>query len=273
MQAMLRCFFVWLLLVLGTGSLLAGPDREAAWIEDARLAAVFQEKGLTGCFVLWDPERQSGVVHNLARAQQRLTPASTFKIPNTLIGLATGAVADVDTILPYGGKPQFLKVWERDMSLREAIKVSNVPIYQELARRIGLKQMGEYLTRFNYGNAETGAVVDRFWLSGPLAISAIEQVVFLNKLAHGQLPVPSSMQETVAEIILLEVQSDARLHGKTGWLMEQQPELGWFVGWVRKNEVIYPFALNVDLLEPGAGAERIPLAKACLAALQVWPAD
>ena len=49
----------------------------------------------------------------------------------------------VDEVLPYGGKPQPRKEWERDMGLREAIKMSNVPIYQELARRIGIVRMRE----------------------------------------------------------------------------------------------------------------------------------
>jgi len=68
-------------------------------------------------------------------------PASTFKIANTIIALETGVVKDENEIIPYGGRP--FKHWEKDMSMREAIALSAVPIYQELARRIGLERYRE----------------------------------------------------------------------------------------------------------------------------------
>ena len=69
------------------------------------------------------------------------------KVANSLIGLSTGAVRSADEVLPYGGKPQRFKAWEHDMSLRDAIKASNVPVYQELARRIGLERMRANVSR------------------------------------------------------------------------------------------------------------------------------
>ena len=101
------------------------------------LEKLFKEAGVNGTFVLFDVAADRLVIHNQQRAEKRFIPASTFKIANSLIGLSTGAVASVDEVLPYGGKPQPFKAWEQDMSLRDAIKVSNVPVYQELARRIG----------------------------------------------------------------------------------------------------------------------------------------
>ncbi len=65
-------------------------------------------------------------------------PASTFKIANTLIGLDQGAAKDVHEVVGFRGQPQPVKEWERDMSLRDAIAMSNVAIYQALARRVGL---------------------------------------------------------------------------------------------------------------------------------------
>jgi len=38
--------------------------------------------------------------------------------------------------LPHGGKPQPIKTWERGMGLREAIKMSNVPVYNEIVKKI-----------------------------------------------------------------------------------------------------------------------------------------
>jgi beta-lactamase class D len=123
----------FLFLVVSLSSLSARSYREAPELE-----RFFSDKGVQGTFALLDPATDTVIVSNEARAKQRFTPASTFKIANSLLGLDTAAVKSVDEVLPYGGKPQPFKAWERDMNLRDAIKASNVPIYQELARRIGL---------------------------------------------------------------------------------------------------------------------------------------
>ena len=70
------------------------------------------------------------------------------------------------------------------MSMREAIAASAVPIYQELARRIGLERYAVWLRRLDYGNCQTGNNVETFWLDGPLEISAIEEARFCAKLAR-----------------------------------------------------------------------------------------
>ena len=229
------------------------------------MGELFRAQALTGTFVLFDREADTMLVWNETRARKRFTPASTFKIANSLIGLDTGAVKDVDEILPYGGKPQPFKQWEHDMGLREAIKISNVAIYQELARRIGLERMRTGVKKLGYGNTEIGEVVDHFWLDGPLAISAVEQTQFLSRLVDGKFPVTSQAIAAVKEITLLEKTDAYELHGKTGWLFEEK--LGWWVGWVERGGKAYPFALNIDLPSDADAAKRIPLGRECLRSL------
>src|SRR5688572_22755284 len=106
-------------------------------LEVPELGKAFDAEGVSGTFVLFDVGADTMQVFNRPRAEERFVPASTFKIVNALIGLKTGAVRDVEEVLPYGGKPQPIAAWEKDMSLRDGMRVSNVPVFQELARRIG----------------------------------------------------------------------------------------------------------------------------------------
>jgi beta-lactamase class D len=239
----------------------------AEWKESAQLAQLFKKEGVTGTFVVHDVTADTYIVHDRKRADTRYIPASTYKIPNSLIGLSTGTVASVDEVLPYGGKPTRRPEWARDMSLRDAIKVSNVPVFQGLARRIGMERMREGLRKLNYGNMDPGAVVDNFWLEGPLKISAVEQTVFLDKLAQEQLPFPKASMAAVREIIRQE--GAAELYAKTGWaaLPKQPADIGWWVGWVKKDGKLYTFALNIDIPDDAVGAKRVPLGKAGLQAL------
>ncbi len=245
----------------------AGQAAALDWRDSPEVGALFRAQGVEGTFVLYDAAAERYVGHDRERAERRLVPASTFKIPHTLIGLSVGAVRDVDEVLPYGGRPQWIKQWEQDMSLREAIRVSNVPIYQELARRIGLERMRAQLAALDYGNGETGGVVDRFWLEGPLRISALEQVRFLCRLARGQLPFPERAQTAVREIVRLEQGDGWTLYGKTGWAMDVQPQTGWWVGWVEKGARPYCFALNMDMKNAEDAARRMELGRASLRAL------
>lgn len=238
----------------------------AEWKESPELARLFKQENVSGTFIVHDLAQDSYTVHDRRRAETRYVPASTYKIPNSLIGLATGVVANVDQVLPYGGGPTRRPEWAQDMSLRDAIRISNVPVYQGLARRIGLERMKEGLRQFGYGNMDPGAVVDTFWLDGPLKISAHEQTLFLDKLVRDALPVPKAAMAAVRDILRQE--GSAELYAKTGWgVPPDGKEIGWWVGWVKKDGKLYTFALNLDIPDNETGAKRVPLGKASLQAL------
>ena len=251
--------------------LWASLAHAADWHESPDVARLFEAAGARGTFVLYDLAADRLAGFDQARAETRFLPASTFKIPNTLIGLATGAVSGVDEELPYGGQPQPFPAWEHDMGLREAIRISNVPIYQALARRIGLARMAEHVARLDYGNGDIGGAVDRFWLSGPLAISAVEQTRFLARLLRDELPYPADIQARVRAIVPAETGPGWELAGKTGWATQSAPQLGWWVGWVKNGERRYTFALNMDIARAEDLPKRLELGKAALRALGALP--
>lgn len=238
------------------------------------IAEIFNASKIEGTFVLYDADENKLTGFNKARAETRYIPASTFKIPHTLIGLATGAVSNVDEVLyQHDGKPKMLMSWEQDMGLRQAMSTSNVHAYQVLSRRITVGPMQENIKTLNFGNNFIGQSVETFWLDGSLKISAVEQAMFLARLAHGQLPYPAGVQADVREIIKLETGNGWTLYGKTGWAGRDQPGIGWLVGWVEQGKKIHSFALNIDVPQdtvppalPSALAKRIDIAKASLRA-------
>ncbi len=259
-------------LLAGTAlaALLLWPDAAGAAIEErADLKPLFDEQRTPGTFVLYDVAENTYRIYDRRRAERRYRPASTFKIANSLIALETGAVKDETEVIPYGGKPQPFKAWEKDMGLRDAIRASNVPVYQEVARRIGLARMSAGVKNLGYGNRNIGTVIDRFWLDGPLLICALEQAAFLARLARQKLPISARSQAIVRDILFIEETGGARLYGKTGWISEPKPQLGWWVGWVERGGRIYAFALNIDMATDADTAKRIPLGRALLAKLGV----
>ncbi|MFG3714619.1 class D beta-lactamase [Micromonospora sp. NPDC047730] len=256
-----------------TAATAAAPSPAAPAVETRDdLASLFRQAGLQGTFVLYDVTAARVVMVDRARAERRFIPASTFKVPHSLIALETGVVRDEHEKVPYGGRPQRVAAWERDMGLRDAVRVSNVPVFQELARRIGPEREREWLRRLGYGNGEVGAAVDQFWLRGPLTISADEQARWLARLAQGELPADRGHQATVRDILRLERTATHTLYAKTGQTDATEPGTGWWVGWVERGDRLYCFALNVDIRTDADADKRLPLGRQLLHRLGALPA-
>jgi bla regulator protein BlaR1/beta-lactamase class D len=209
-------------------------------------------KNTEGAFVLYDLKTHRYLRHNPTRCQQRLTPHSTFKIPNSLIGLETGVIANADFVIPWDRKmypPEqaVIEEWNRDHNLRSAIKYSVVWYYRELAKRVGEARMKKMMKSLNYGNQDISGGIDRFWLNSSLKISANEQVEFLKKLYTETLPVSQRSMNIVKDILVLEKTTEYTLSGKTGGGPRGNGlYLGWFVGYLQTKDNVYFFAINVD---------------------------
>ncbi|MCB1718370.1 MAG: class D beta-lactamase, partial [Candidatus Competibacteraceae bacterium] len=164
----------------------SAPAQSAA--PDAGLGAIFARHGVDGG--LWVENLAGTEVHSWRpkACEQGFLPASTFKILNSLIALEVGAVADVDEELAWDGVDRGWTEWNRDHSMRTAIRVSAVWFYQELARRVGAERMRELVAKAGYGNRDVAGAIDTFWLDGAIRITPREQVAFLERLYRGDLP-------------------------------------------------------------------------------------
>jgi beta-lactamase class D len=240
----------------------AGLSRAAAgtWSPELRpdWAAAFRDAGVAGTLVVRELRSGRWLASDTTRALRRLLPASTFKIPNSLIALETGVLADEGQVLPWDGVERLIADWNRAHTLRSALRVSCVPVFQGFARGIGAERMTALLDSMDYGNALIGGGIDRFWLDGELAISAVEQVDFLSRLAGLELPLSQRSQRIVREALIVEAAPEWVLRAKTGWAARREPTHGWWVGWVEREDAVWVFALNLDL----RGEQDLPLRQA-----------
>ncbi|HEX8502505.1 MAG TPA: penicillin-binding transpeptidase domain-containing protein, partial [Pyrinomonadaceae bacterium] len=169
----------------------AGAAREAA---PADLASYFKPFP-AGAFVLYDLKRDRYLRHDEARCRERFSPFSTFKIPNSLIGLDSGVIPDAEYVIKWDAKkyPAFdrdtlpFSAWWQDQTLRTAFKRSVVWYYRELALRVGEQRMRDYVRKLRYGNEDASGPLNGFWLRSTLQVSADEQVDFLRRLYREEL--------------------------------------------------------------------------------------
>lgn len=207
-----------------------------------------------GCtFVLMEDSGDIKTILNVKRARQPFTPYSTFKIPNTLIALDVGVVSNLKQPLSYNKEQYPVQSWwpeiwyKAPLPIRPAFQNSAVPIYQEIANKIGKARMQEYLNGFEYGNRDISSGLDTFWLNGSIQISALQQVQFLKRLFDGELPISDATLQTFKQVMLKEQTEDYTLYAKTGGGgMAKNKAIGWYVGMLERNGKSWYFAVNVD---------------------------
>ncbi|MFJ2993347.1 OXA-62 family carbapenem-hydrolyzing class D beta-lactamase [Pandoraea sp. NPDC087047] len=215
--------------------------------ERADWGKFFAAENAKGTIVVLDGKTQTYQAFDSARAEQRMSPASTYKIFNSLLALESGALNDEREIIPWDGKPRRMKTWNAAMDLRTAFRVSCLPCYQVVSHKIAREYAQAKLDTVGYGNRTIGSVADTYWVDDSLRISAREQVDFLQRLARGTLPFSARTQDIVRQISIVEANGDFVLHGKTGWFVNKKHDIGWWVGWLERDGNLTMVALNMDM--------------------------
>lgn len=208
----------------------------------------------TGCVVIRSLQTGETWVSDHDECGIRTPPASTFKIPNTLIALETGVITDVDRVVEWDGTPQPIQPWNADHSTRSAMRESVVWFYRDVARRIGKERMHAQLQRIGYPRDFEGSV-DLFWLDERMHISPLEQVSFLSKLFGGRTVANPRNVAIVRDLLLhperyvhgfsdlpLEWPAGAELRAKTGNAFREDRHTSWLVGEARCGDETFVFA-------------------------------
>lgn len=212
-----------------------------------QIKILFDKTNTLGVIVINYGKKTEVYGNSLDRAKTEYVPASTFKMLNALIGLEHNKVTPTE-IFKWNGEKKSLVEWEKDMTLGEGMKVSNVPLYQQLARRIGLELMRNEVKRTNFGNNNIGKKVDDFWLVGPLKITPIQEANFGYRLATKTLPFKQSVQAEVQKMAFLDEINGKKVYGKTGLGADGNTKVGWFTGWVeQRNGNKIAFSLNMNM--------------------------
>lgn len=247
LKTMMRHPLSWLLLLCVLG--VAGKSQASC--------------GVDCTWVLTSDNQGLIEVLNPQRADEAMPPFSTFKIALALIALDAGVVEELEQPLTFDPQLDPVERWwpkpwyAKPLPLREAFQVSALPVFRQLARQIGEQAMTSRLHDFDYGNADISSGIDRFWLDSHLKISARAQMAFIQRLARGELPVTADSLSLFKQVMLVEASEDYRLYAKTGaGLLAPGMALGWYVGFVEKDDDRFYFALNMDAQSTAAAQKK-----------------
>jgi beta-lactamase class D len=238
------------------------------------LKDLFEGQNLYGQILIYDESSNQYTSSDFEVAKTKFSPASTFKIPNTIVGLESGLYAE-NSIFKYDGEKRMLEAWEKDLTFREAFQESCVPCYQEIARKVGVNQMRTILDSMKYPGMDfDNTNLDKFWLAGESAISPLEQVDFLRRLMTKQFPLKDGTLKSLKNIMAVDTTENGIMYAKTGFGDNEGKDLGWYIGYIQKpKNRIYFATLIRPITDYDQGvflAERKTLTFNVLRTLGFW---
>ncbi len=260
-----------LLLIIAVLGLTAFKQKETAEIRND-FKKYYDRYNVKGSFVLYDPQADKFIFYNQDQFEQTFSPASTFKICNSLIGLETGVIKDENFVISWDSVTRQNPNWNSDHNLKTAFKNSTVWYYQELARRVGGQQMKQWLDKANYGNADTSGGIDKFWLTGGLRISPKQQIDFLRRLRDNQLAFSKRSVDILKNIMIVKDTLDYVVRAKNGWGGQDNKDVGWYVGYLETKGKVYYFTSciqSTDMNNKEFSKARIEIVDLILADLKL----
>lgn len=213
---------------------------------------ILQKADHIGSILIFDPLEKHSYSNDFLHADSAFIPASTYKIPHSIIALELNIVASESTLFKWSGETFSITNWNQDLTFKEAFAFSCVPCYKKIALKIGAKRMKLMLDKLNYpGMVFTEQDIDQFWLQGHSKISQREQIDFMERFVQKQLPISARTQHIVENILINEENKNYVLRAKTGLSANGW---GWFVGYITVGKQIWYFATHIK-----AKAEFNPL--------------
>ncbi|AHM60746.1 beta-lactamase [Flammeovirgaceae bacterium 311] len=233
-----------------------------------------------GSITVYDHNKGVWILSDSADAYKETLPASTFKIINLLIALEEGVIRDENEIMRWPGKTDttlygYRPDIYRDMTVKEAFEVSAVWAFLDLANRIGKDKYAQYLRASGYGNGNIREAGEDFWNFGTFGISPVNQVQFMKNVYEGKTPFSKRNIDILKRVMLTETADAYSISAKTGWTREGGINVGWWVGYVEREQQLYFFATRLmqdrRYNSPDFAPCRKEITKAVLREMQLIP--
>lgn len=233
------------------------------------LSSCFQ--GYEGSFVLYDMAQDTWNIYDMDRAALRVSPDSTYKIYDALIGLEAGVITPENSTMEWNRELYPFQEWNADQTLQSAMSASVNWYFQEIDKQLGTSAIDRYIREIRYGNENTKGGLSSYWMESSLKISPIEQVELLRKLYENNLGFGIQNVNAVKDSILLSSSEAGNLYGKTGTgCIDGKDVNGWFVGYVEAPDNTWFFAANIAANDDASGNSAAEITQHILSKINIW---
>ena len=276
-QSQLACFFIIAIFLVLSPALptYASEQERYDFHEENKdityidLNSEFNE--YKGSFVLYDSDNDTWTIYNKDAALEQITPNSTYKIYDALLGLESGIITPEHSKMTWSGEDYPFDAWKSDHDLSSAMHSSVNWYFQNIDNIVGMDNVKSYLQDIGYGNQQTSNDTDLYWTDFSLKISPIEQVELLKKFYHNTFGFSDNNINAVKNAILIASTPDGTLSGKTGTgRVDGQDTNGWFIGYIEKSGHVYYFATNIQGSSNTTGSMAAEISLSILSDMGLW---
>lgn len=227
--------------------------------------------GYEGSFVLYNSRENTWSVYDPDNARKRISPNSTYKIYDALLGLESGVISPESSVISWNGEACPFEAWEGDQDLNSAMKNSVNWYFQSIDSQLGSDSIKSFLHTIQYGNQQTGSDMDLYWTDSSLKISPLEQVELLKKFNENEFHFSPHNISAVKKALQLSSSDAGNFFGKTGTgRIDNRDVNGWFVGYVETSDNTYYFSVNIKADSNASGSAAAKIAMSVLSDLEIW---
>ena len=227
--------------------------------------------GYEGSFVLYNSKENTWSVYDSDNARKRISPNSTYKIYDALLGLESGVISPENSVISWNGEACPFEAWEGDQDLNSAMKNSVNWYFQSIDSQLGSDSIKSFLHTIQYGNQQTGSDMDLYWTDSSLKISPLEQVELLKKFNENEFHFSPDNISAVKKALQLSSSDAGNFFGKTGTgRIDNRDVNGWFVGYVETSDNTYYFSVNIKADSNASGSAAAKIAMSVLSDLEIW---
>lgn len=227
--------------------------------------------GYEGSFVLYNSRENTWSVYDPDNARKRISPNSTYKIYDALLGLESGVISPESSVISWNGEACPFEAWEGDQDLNSAMKNSVNWYFQSIDSQLGSDSIKSFLHTIQYGNQQTGSDMDLYWTDSSLKISPLEQVELLKKFNENEFHFSPDNISAVKKALQLSSSDAGNFFGKTGTgRIDNRDVNGWFVGYVETSDNTYYFSVNIKADSNASGSAAAKIAMSVLSDLEMW---
>lgn len=224
-----------------------------------------------GSFVLYDLKSDTWRIYNENLATKRVSPDSTYKIYDALLGLEKGIITPEDSFIAWDGKKYPFEAWNTDQTLDSAMASSVNWYFQAIDKQLTYTDIHNYINRIDYGNENVSGSLSAYWLDSSLKISPVEQVELLMKLQSNSFGFSPENISAVKDSICLSSSGAGKFYGKTGTgRIDGKNINGWFIGYIETDDNTYFFATNIAADDDASGSNAAKITMSVLSDMSIW---
>lgn len=250
------------------------------------LGAVSVSRAEVVCTLIVDAQSGAVRLQEGGGCDTPTSPASTFKVPLAVMGFDAGILTGADEPdWPYKAEYNANRAdWRVTTTPTTWLRDSVLWYSRVLVAEMGAKRFGQYVSDFDYGNADISGdpgkndSLTRSWINSSLKITPEEQVRFVRRMLAGDLPASAAAQAAVVAIMPTFAAGKWTVSGKTGTYFERNADdtfnsrrqTGWFVGWAERDGERLAFAYLIRETKMTSGTAGIRARDALLARFAKW---